>query len=180
MSFLSSEGSSINKNNASIASYNKMDILKASVTFTRPNNTDAYIAGDSISSSVTATPTTINISEIVNANGKAFRISKVIVKTSHTSIPAMNVWISKAAMSVVDNAPLDMLDAETNDILTVIPLLDRFDTASNSMIMASNLGDDCICDGGSDTIWLLLETLEAYTPAALSTFRIEIYYSQLN
>lgn len=161
------------------SSINKLIMKKATTSLIRPDNTASYTAGDSICDAV-STQTPIVLTNIVSDEGKAIRATKILVRTDHTSIPAMNVWIAKSGLSMADNEVLSIADGDIDDIVGIVPLSDKYYTAANSIVLTANIAEDLICAADSKNLWVILEAAEAYTPAASQSFAIDVYYSELN
>lgn len=166
----------------SIAAYGKLDVKRMTVSFTRPNDTTDYAIGDTMADK-TADATALVLTDIASANGKGIRINKVVIQSDHpsaTAIPETNVWISEVSIAPEDNEALTFTDDQATSILGVINCADRFATAANSFVQASNLADDYVCKSDSRSLYLVLEARATWNTLEQDVISVTVTYSELN
>lgn len=142
---------------------------KATATFNRPGDTTGYTANDTVADNTTAGSVTKLTFTIAGGAGNIRRI-KVRKSDQTVATPTIRVWFWDATFAVAsgDNA------AFSNPLQDSIGFVD---------VAVTNAGtDDAIgwsnCDipVASGTVFCLLQTLSAFTPANAETFTVEIHY----
>jgi len=170
-----------------VSSSNPLPVGGKSVTttyaFTRPADTNAYIANDVISDSTSA-PTIISFANIARAVGGQSYIVKARVLTDQKTCTArMRLSLFQTAPTPInDNAPKTRLWANRIISLGSIdfdPMTTEDATNSTSAsTMWTSAPINVVCDAASTTIYAILSTLDAFTPASAQQFYIALDVEQ--
>ncbi len=143
---------------------------KITSTFNRPADTTAYTANDAVADSTTAGSVTKQSAAITAGKGSIRRV-KIRKSDQTVATPTIRVWFWDATFTVAagDNA------AFSNPLQDAIGFVD---------VAVTNAGtDDAVgwtaCDIPlvAGTLFWLLQTLSAFTPASGETFTTEIHYT---
>lgn len=156
-------------------------LTRVDTEMTRPSNTDAYIAGDVVSNNVTTT-TLIDLANLVRANGASAYIVRVALSTDKKSItPRFRVHFFNASDPTVsaDNAAHKGLYADTAKYLGYVDLPAMFtgtDATNSTMSFAANSAVrlPIVAGGATRSVYALLETLDAFTPASAQKFMLGV------
>lgn len=151
------------------------------VELTRPADTTAYAANDVVSNS-TGTTTLMAFAAFARVNGGSGYIVGARLATNLKSItPRFRVHLYNAANPTVsaDNAPHRSLYADLGKGLGYfdLPALSTAaDTANSdsSRTLDFTLRVPFLCAAGSQTLYALLETLDAFTPASGQKFTLTL------
>jgi len=172
---------------SAVSSSNPLPVGGKSVTttyaFTRPADTNAYIANDVISDSTSA-PTIISFANIARAVGGQSYIVKARVLTDQKTCTArMRLSLFQTAPTPInDNAPKTRLWANRIISLGSIdfdPMTTEDATNSTSAsTMWTSAPINVVCDAASTTIYAILSTLDAFTPASAQQFYIALDVEQ--
>ena len=170
-----------------VSEVNPLPVGGKSVTstyaFTRPADTTAYAANDVIADSTTA-PTILSFANIARSVGGQSYIVKARVLTDQKTCTArMRLSLFQTAPTTInDNAPKTRL--WTNRVISLGSI--DFDpmttedatnsTAASSMWTSAPI--NIVCDAASTTIYGILSTLDAFTPASGQQFYIAIDVEQ--
>ena len=157
--------------------------LTSTCTFTRPADATAYAANDVIADSTTA-PTILSFANIARSVGGQSYIVKAriltdqktctarmrlsLFQTAPTAIndnsPKLRLWTSRViSLGAIDFDPVTTEDA-TNS------------TAASAMWTSAPI--NVVCDAASTTIYAILSTLDAFTPASAQQFYIALDVEQ--
>lgn len=153
------------------------------VTITRPNDTTAYTAGDTLSDSTSA-PTSMKFS---TGDGKpSGKISSAVAISSANlaTKPDLELWLfdtDVAAASFLDNAAAAFSDAEVNSLVAKIAFPVASWVPGN---MTANAGGNAVCTvtpgvrfngiQGKDQLFGVVVVRNAYTPVALEAFKFRL------
>lgn len=155
----------------------------ASATFQRPGDTTAYVAGDVVSNSTVAS--SLMELEIARVNGGSGWLEKVRLITNNKNTTArFRVWfykISNPAVAV-DNAKMTLLWANRENRLGYIdlPPMATEDAASDSASALASPGNSAnlpftfVTGELTRKLFVLLETLDGFAPAANQQFFFEV------
>ncbi len=151
-------------------------IVAVSGTITRPAATDAYAANDAVSNSVTDGSVTSQTITMPDANDTPFSIERMRINSTDTGVAgkAFRIWVYAAdptASSGIVGADNEAFSTKRGSFIGT--LSGTFSTFSDGSVAC------CVPDAGSRiisvpgsgaaTVWILLQTLEAFTPSANST-----------
>ncbi len=180
-------GVNIFNGGTAVSSSNPLPVGGKSVTstyaFTRPADTTAYSINDVIADSTSA-PTIMSFTNIARAVGGQSYIVKARVLTDQKTCTArMRLALFQTAPTPInDNAPKTRLWA--NRIISLGSIdFDPMTTedATNSTAasaMWTSAPINIVCDAASTTIYGILSTLDAFTPASAQQFYIAIDVEQ--
>ena len=181
-SFKASEGGTgISVGGAAVGSSNPLPVggksVQKSASFTRPADTTAYAANDAIADSTSA-PTLLSFANCANANGGQGYIVKTRLLTNQKTCTARFrlSFYHTAPSPVNDNAPKPMLYANKDKLIGRIDLdpCNTEDTTSDAAFTLSTALMPYVCAAADTTIYCILTTLDAFTPASAQQFFLEI------
>lgn len=160
-------------------------LVNVSAEFTRPANTTAYTAGDVVSDSTSAT-TLLAISGCARVSQGSGYITGIRVIADQKSItPRLRIHVYNASNPTVavDNAAMKILYADIGKrigSIDLIALTTATDTANStsSQAQALDIRVPFVCAAASTTLYLLIETLDAFTPANAGKFTIQLMCDQ--
>ena len=151
-------------------------MLFASTNFTRPANTTAYTAKDALANSTSA-PTVLSFANAVRVSGGTGYVVSARINTSQTiCVARFRLHLFRTTPTAInDNAAYTLLDANFAVRLGYIdfPAMQTEgtgSTAANSQNATVRLPIVC----GATTLFGLLESLDAFTPASAQTFKVEL------
>jgi hypothetical protein len=151
--------------------------VQKSASFTRPADTTAYAANDAIADSTTA-PTLLSFANCANAVGGQGYIVKTRLMTNQKTCTARFrlSFYHTAPSPVNDNAPKPMLYANKDKLIGRIDLdpCTTEDTSSDAAFSLSTALMPYVCAAADTTIYCILTTLDAFTPASAQQFYLEI------
>jgi hypothetical protein len=151
--------------------------VQKSASFTRPADTTAYAANDAIANSTSA-PTLLSFANCANANGGQGYIVKTRLLTNQKTCTARFrlSFYHTAPSPVNDNAPKPMLYANKDKLIGLIDLdpCNTEDTSSDAAYALSTALMPYVLASGSTSIYCILTTLDAFTPASAQQFYLEI------
>ena len=151
--------------------------VQKSASFTRPADTTAYAANDAIADSTSA-PTLLSFANCANANGGQGYIVKTRLLTNQKTCTARFrlSFYHTAPSPVNDNAPKPMLYANKDKLIGRIDLdpCTTEDTTSDAAFALSTALMPYVCAAADTTIYCILTTLDAFTPASAQQFYLEI------
>ena len=151
--------------------------VQKSASFTRPADTTAYAANDAIADSTSA-PTLLSFANCANANGGQGYIVKTRLLTNQKTCTARFrlSFYHTAPSPVNDNAPKPMLYANKDKLIGRIDLdpCTTEDTTSDAAFALSTALMPYVCAAADTTIYCILTTLDAFTPASAQQFFLEI------
>jgi len=159
--------------------------VSVSAEFTRPADTTAYAANDVVSDSTSST-TLLAISGCARVNAGAGYITGIRVITDKKSItPRIRAHLYNASNPTrsVDNTAMQVLYADISKRIGQIDLpamTTGADTTNSTSSQAQDLTIRLpfVCAAASTTLYLLLETLDAFTPANGEKFTVVLYCEQ--
>lgn len=166
----------------------KGSIAVSSLTLTRPSDTNAYIAKDTVSNSTSA-PTVLTFANIVGASGVSGYITKVRLLTNQSAnVARFRLHLYRTAPTAInDNSPFTLLAANAAARIGTIdfPACQTEGSgsdAANSMFTIGTLNNALTQSpqgalpfvSSSTSIFGILETLDAFTPTSAQTFFIEL------
>lgn len=160
-------------------------LVTVSTEFTRPNNTDGYIAGDVVSNSTSAS-TLIELANAVRSAGGSGYIVAIRLSTDKKSItPRFRVHFFNASNPTVavDNAQWKEVYADASKRLGYVDLNSMTtgaDTTNSDMSRAQDLTVRVPFNAANSatSIYALLEALDGFTPAANEEFTLTITVDQ--
>ncbi len=181
-SFKASEGGTgISVGGTAVSSSNPLPVggksVQKSASFTRPADTTAYAANDAVANS-TSTPTLLSFANCANANGGQGYIVKTRLLTNQKTCTARFrlSFYHTAPSPVNDNAPKPKLYANKDKLIGRIDLdpCSTEDATSDAAFALSTALMPYVCAAADTTIYCILTTLDAFTPASAQQFYLEI------
>jgi hypothetical protein len=166
----------------------KGNILVSSLTLTRPSDTNAYIAKDTVSNSTSA-PVVLTFEIIVNIEGASGYITKArLITNQSTNTAKFRLHLYRTSPTAInDNSPFTFLAADTTGRIGIIdfPACQTEGSGSNaaySMFTIGTLNNASTQSpqgalpfiSSSTSIFGILETLDAFIPISAQTFFIEL------
>lgn len=166
------------------------DIVVASDTFARPNDTTTYAAGDAVSDS-TSTPTPLTFAGVAHRQGRGGILQAVhVILGAYTAAGSpgslsghlMLFSEAPAAAGFDDNAATAITDAELENVVAVVAFdLDNGSpgTASagdsgSQMVTVGNLGIPFRCAADDTDLYGVLVASNAYVPVAQQDITVKI------
>ena len=151
--------------------------VQKSASFARPVDTTAYEANDAVANS-TSTPTLLSFANCANSNGGQGYIVKTRLLTNQKTCTARFrlSFYHTAPSPVNDNAPKPMLYANKDKLIGCIDLdpCNTEDTSSDAAFALSTALMPYVCAAADTSIYCILTTLDAFTPASAQQFFVEI------
>jgi hypothetical protein len=151
-----------------------------SATFTRPNDTNAYSANDTVGPTVAAVMTFANVGRVVAGTGYITNV-RLVKSTNVTSNATFRFWLYQTApAAIADNAPFTLLYANRAIRLGYVDLPCTTEGAGSdsASCFLANVNLKFACAAGSRDLYGVLETKQAYAPGALENFWVEITADQ--
>jgi len=181
LSQLVSSGIKLLNNGTAVSSSNPLPVggksVQKSASFTRPADTTAYAANDAIADSTTA-PTLLSFANCANANaGQGYIVKTRLLTNQKTCTARFRLSFYHTAPSPInDNAPKPMLYANKDKLIGCIDLdpCNTEDTSSDAAYALSTALMPYVLASGSTSIYCILTTLDAFTPASAQQFFLEI------
>lgn len=151
--------------------------LASSATFTRPADTTAYLARDTVSNSTSA-PVVLTFANIARVSGGSGILTKIRLMTDQsTNTARFRLHLFHTAPTAInDNSPYTMLFANAGNRIGQIDLPAMSTEGTGSTASASiNITDRLpfVLPTGT-SIFGILETLDAFTPASAQNFYLEL------
>jgi hypothetical protein len=150
----------------------------ATASFARPSNTTGYDIGDTITAS---TPAAMSLTGLAGANGGSARLTSAVLKSNKKDFNGVQVrahlfTVAPTAISA-DNGTHRILFADAASEIGYIDFpafaAGTDQTNSTGVISArSDLYLPFVCDAGSDGLQVVLEILNAATPASGQQFHL--------
>jgi len=156
---------------------------RISAAFTRPANTTAYTAGDVVSNDATTT-TLLEIPAIGRRPGATGYITGVILITDLKSItPSIKLKFFNASTATVaaDNAASKELYADASKVaagaITMPAMTTPADTTNSTLSKSEDmtLRVPFKCAADSQSLFVLLEAVDAFTPASGQGFTLVLF-----
>lgn len=147
--------------------------FEASATFTRPADTTPYGQYDAVSNSTSA-PTIMTFADVGSVVGEDVSITEaIVISSAAAALPNFRLWLLNASVAATnDNSKLDISDANSTKVVAIIKIEDAYQTNSNSRAESANLAKQVGLASDSKTLYGLLQTDEAYTPASGEVFTV--------
>lgn len=160
-------------------------LVSVSATFTRPADTTAYTANDVVSNDTSAT-TLMAFSGAARVNGGSGYIVGIRVLTNKKSItPRFRVHIANATSITVsaDNAAAQLKYADITKRVASYDLAAMSTAADTTNSDQSGAADytmrlPFVAAAGSTSLYVWLETLDAFTPASGESFTVVLLIDQ--
>ena len=160
-------------------------IVMSSDTFTRPADTTAYAAHDSVSDS-TSGPTAMEFTNVVASAGATATIVSAEVLTNVTITPTLRLHLFSTGPTLCnDNSAYTMAWSDRAGYLGFVDIgpLESAGTGSDMSYAkaTTNLGNLPLpfkTATGSTSIYGVLETLDVFTPASAENFEVRLYVMQ--
>ncbi len=160
------------------------ELTVVSSEFARPADTNAYAALDAIADSTTA-PTLLTFTNLARANGLGGYIAKARIMTDDTAIaapPRVRLHLFHTAPTPInDNAAFTLLWANRANRIGHIDFAALTTEGAGSTAKNAKLIPDAVslplafkCAAASRTIYGMLETLDAFTPASAKSWFVEL------
>lgn len=160
-------------------------------TFTRPANTTAYTANDVVSNSTSATTLIVitNAARVVGGSGYIVGARLTTDLKSITPRVRLHVYNASTPTIAVDNAAMQLRYTDSSKRIRSVdmPALSTPIDATNSTQSEASLPDPTngnppripfICASGDRNLYILLETLDAFTPASGQGFTLTVDIDQ--
>jgi len=156
---------------------------RVSGTFTRPANTTAYTAGDVVSDNGTTT-TLLEMSGVGRREGSSGYITGAMIITDQKSItPRLQVKLYNASNPTVsaDNAASRELYADVGKMAAIPFTLSAMSTATDTTNSTMSKSEDAMlripfqCASGTQSLYALVETLDAFTPTSGQSFTLVLF-----
>lgn len=149
----------------------------ASPSFSRPADTTAYAAKDAVSDS-TSSPTVLSFDLARVAAGSGYIVRALLITNQSTCTARFRLHLFRTSPTAInDNSPQTLLWANRTASASYIDF-SACATEGTGSDCAQSLNDTVrlpvIFAGGSTTIYGLLETLDAFTPASGQSFTIKL------
>ena len=150
--------------------------------FTRPENTTAYDALDTVCNS-TGSPAVLTFANVARAAAGSGYITSGRIMTSQTTCTArfrLHLF-NVTPTPIADNAPYTMLYANRASRIGVLDFgACRTEGAGSTAANQQNIIDRMpfVCAAASTTLYGILETLDAFTPASAQTFFVGLGVEQ--
>jgi len=151
--------------------------VQKTVSIVRPADVTAYAANDAIADSTSA-PTLLEFTGCANAvGGQGYIVKTRLLTNQKTCTARFRLSLYHTAPSPVnDNAPKPMLYANKDKIIGRIDLdpCNTEDTSSDAAFVMSTTLIPYVCAVTGTSIYGILTTLDAFTPASAQQFYVEI------
>ena len=152
--------------------------ISAVYSFTRPNDTTAYTAGDLVANNATA-GSVVAMSWIVRRDAQAYNLAGVrLRKSGNTATNAsfrLHFYTAVPTVANGDNGALAATQTANYVGNVSVTLIGGNDGASNVAMASPALPFVLTPVSGVRTIYGLIEATGAYTPAAQEVFSTQIY-----
>ena len=150
--------------------------LASSATFSRPADTTAYLARDTISNSTSA-PTILTFTNIARVSGGSGYLTKFRLMTNQsTNTSRFRLHLFHTAPTAInDNSPYTLLFANAGNRIGQIDFPAMSTEGTGSTASASlNMIDRLAFVLPGTSVFGILETLDAFTPASAQNFYLEL------
>lgn len=159
-----------------------MYIARAAASFTRPNDTTAYAANDVVSNSTSASTllTLSGLGRYAGAGGYIFRLALLTDKKSITPRFRVHLYNASTPTVAADNVAMKSLYADAGLRLGTVDL-DAMTTPADttnstlSLTQHNTIMLPYVCAAADTALYALLETLDAFTPAAQQAFTLTVF-----
>lgn len=166
----------VSSTNDDLASVNPV----VSASYTRPDDTNAYVANDVISDS-TSSPTNLTIATGLTS-GSSCIVTSAKIRIDIASIPAgmggFRIALFNAAPTAInDNSAFDLIDSDKAKLLDIIDIDTPVDLGSRLFGSTKNINSHIQLSDAN--LYLQLITKNAYTPSAQDVFTIYLGLMEL-
>lgn len=155
---------------------------KASISFTRPSDTNIYAAGDAITNSTSAPSVfEVDLSSLGAVVGQSILIQSVSVVSSvkQATLPLVNVFLSPVTfVATNDNSALS-IDDVTMKVGQWINCEFQNYSAVNSVVRSGIVNEVFTLDAADTKLYGTLQVMNAYTPASAEEFTIVVSFALL-
>ena len=181
LSQLVSSGIKLLVGGSAVSSSNPLPVggksVQKTVSIVRPADVTAYAANDAIADSTSA-PTLLEFTGCANAvGGQGYIVKTRLLTNQKTCTARFRLSLYHTAPSPVnDNAPKPMLYANKDKLIGRIDLdpCNTEDTSSDAAFVMSTTLIPYVCAVTGTSIYGILTTLDAFTPASAQQFYVEI------
>ncbi len=162
-------------------------IKEVAVELTRPSDTTAYTSGDIVSNSTVAT-TLMEFASVAATNGASCYITGIHIITDKKAITPqfrLHFWNASDPTTSADNAanrsPLYADDSKYCGYWDMPPMQSSADTTNGTSSWSTD--ESCRipvkCGASTTSLWVLMETLSAFTPSSGQKFRVTLKVDNL-
>jgi hypothetical protein len=153
-------------------------VARVSATFTRPNDTTAYVTGDVVANSTSAAA--LMTFAVGVANGNSGAITRVQVETNDpANVAQYRLWLYTVSnpTHANDNAAFVQQHADAARLVGTldIPALSASGGDAASGQSALTLPLDYVCDAADVNLYGLLETRSGFTPVANRVYTVTLW-----
>ena len=151
-------------------------------SYTRPDNTTQYTAGDTISDSATVLTFDLGLNGISQNGTTGIIVEAYIIDSAYQSTALQaDLLLFNATVTVpTDNAACALTDAEMLTFVARIPFntqiigLPTTGTAGNCVYASGQVNEIFECASTDDALYGVLVARNAYTPIALEVFTVKL------
>lgn len=142
----------------------------STTTFTRPENTTAYTAVDTIGGS----PTAVITFSSIGSSGGSVMLTSCDLRIDVTAVPSgmgnmrLELYRSSPASALADNAPWDLPSGDRAAYIGYVDLGTPVDKGSTLFTQADNINKQIKLASGSTSLSAYLVTIGGFTPAGNS------------
>jgi len=157
-------------------------IVEISQSFTRESNATPYGIGDVVSAAAATVVPAIALTNIARVNGgSGYIMGCRLITNDKSKVPAFRVHLYNVNTAVIAGDNLNHKELYADNAKKVaqfdLPAMTTPQDSTNSDISRTQdftLRIPFVCAGGSRTLYVVLETLTAFTPASGSQFTIVV------
>lgn len=152
-----------------VASY----AVTATTSFSRPADSNAYVAGDAIADSTSA-PTTggFTLTSMGRASGGSGVITDLIILSNDTAALAGELWIYDSSVTATnDNAALSVSDVDQAKLVAKVPF-NLVGETNNAVAHIQNLSIGYTCVGSANLRFLMKATGGTLTTVSANTYTV--------
>lgn len=151
-------------------------------TFTRPNDTTPYSTGDLIGNDTDAVDVAalaFTGATISGAGGSGY-VEKLIINKTGTGVLQVRAHFLKTAHAVTngDNGALVLTGIDWDNYIGFMDV--SMTDAAGGGIMGMALNGPSYSLSAGDTVYVLLEALQAYTPTAQEVFTVKVGFARFS
>lgn len=148
---------------------------RSTVSFNRPDNTTAYTALDVVGSATSA----IHTLSSIGPSGGFVLIQSMALFIANASVPAgMGAFrvhlYSSSPTAILDNAAYDLVSGDRSAYMGFVDLPTPQDLGSTLYTQVDYPGRLIRLASGSTSLFAQIQTIGAYTPAALTTYELRM------
>lgn len=159
------------------------NMVRVSATFTRPADTAPYVAKDVVADATSAAVVR-TFTDAARTNGWAgYIVGARGISDQKTMTARLRLHLFHTAPTAIqDNAPFTLLFSNAANRIGVVdlPAMATEDPTNSTAAMAVNFTDRIpfVCAAGDRSIYAMVETLDAFTPASGQQFFFELVIDQ--